>query len=260
MTTTAKSSRVAARAGGLLGLALVIALLAAVGVAGLQGVRFLPVLTGSMTPYAPTGSLVLALPVAGEDVAVGDVVVFRPPAPFTVSDDRPILHRIAELGSSEGAPYMVTKGDANPMADPWRVSTRDADFGRSLVVIPFLGQLLSGGAFAALAFLLGGAALVAGVRGSRQPATTGRHRRRRGGRRTAHREPLRQTISVALEVPESEWEPADGRRRILGRARAALESGLAQLNLRLIAEPVQVTEPDGRGSMRLTLTAAAVPA
>ena len=49
-----------------LGHLLALGLLAALVVGAVQGVRFTPVLTGSMTPYAPAGSLVLTVPVAGE--------------------------------------------------------------------------------------------------------------------------------------------------------------------------------------------------
>ncbi|SDO36183.1 signal peptidase I [Klenkia soli] len=136
---------------------------AAVVVVHLCGVRLVPVLTGSMTPYSPAGSLVVTVPVAGEDVAVGDVVAFRPPAPFEVVGGHPILHRVAGLTGAPGSPLMTTQGDANPTADPWQVSLAGADLGRSVLVIPWVGRLVAGGAGSTLASLAGGALLLGGL-------------------------------------------------------------------------------------------------
>ena len=98
MTTTRTrihpAARTVARA---LGPFLLAAAVVAVVVAGVCGVRLLPVLTGSMAPSAPAGSLVLTVPVAGEGVAVGDVVAFRPRAPNEVVDGLPVLHRVVEV-------------------------------------------------------------------------------------------------------------------------------------------------------------------
>jgi signal peptidase len=141
----------------------------AVVVVGVCGVRLLPVLTGSMAPSAPAGSLVVTVPVAGEDVAVGDVLAFRPPAPYEVVDDRPLLHRVVEVGTDADQPWMTTRGDANAEADPWRVSLHRADLGRAVLVVPYAGRPLAGGPWAAAAFVCGGAALAGAVRAVRRP-------------------------------------------------------------------------------------------
>jgi len=151
-----------------------VALVGAVVAAHLLGVRLVPVLTGSMTPYAPAGSLVLTVDVPGTDVRTGDVVAFRPPAPFEVLGDRPVLHRAADVADTPDGPVMTTKGDANPDADPWRVSLTRGSFGRAVLVVPLLGRAVAGGPLAALSLLAGGAALVAGAaalrRGRREAA------------------------------------------------------------------------------------------
>ncbi len=148
-------------------------LLAAAGVAvvgaGVCGVRLTPVLTGSMAPSAPAGSLVLTVPVAGEDVAVGDVLAFRPPAPYEVVDGRPVLHRVAEVDADAEQPWMRTRGDANAQADPWHVSLHGVDLGRAVLVVPYAGRPLAGGPWSAVAFVCGGAALAGGVRAARRP-------------------------------------------------------------------------------------------
>ncbi len=122
-------------------------LLAAAGVAvvgaGVCGVRLTPVLTGSMAPSAPAGSLVLTVPVAGEDVAVGDVLAFRPPAPYEVVDGRPVLHRVAEVDADAEQPWMRTRGDANAQADPWRFRLDAPTQARAAFHVPHVGRALA---------------------------------------------------------------------------------------------------------------------
>jgi signal peptidase len=140
-----------------------VAVVAAVVVVHVLGIRLVPVLTGSMSPYSPTGSLVVTVPVAGADVAVGDVVAFRPPAPYEVVGGHPILHRVQSLTGDAASPAMTTKGDANPGADPWQVSLAGADLGRSVLVVPWVGRVVAGGAGSALARVAGGALLLGGA-------------------------------------------------------------------------------------------------
>jgi len=120
------------------------------------GVRLLPVMTGSMTPYAPAGALVVTTRVDPGAVEVGDVVAFRPPAPYEVAGHRPVLHRVAALEQTSTGLAMTTRGDANPGVDPWLVSLRGADLARVVAVAPVGGALLAGGR-TAVALLLGGA-------------------------------------------------------------------------------------------------------
>lgn len=119
----------------------------------------------------------LTVPASGADLAVGDVIAFHPPAPFVVPGAHPVLHRVAQLGVHDGQPLLTTKGDANPAADPWRVATRHADVGRAILVVPYLGRILAGGTPTALACVLGGAALLAGLNALRpQRGDTGPRR------------------------------------------------------------------------------------
>lgn len=152
----------AARGARGLGVAVVaLGLLLAVG-AQLHGWRAVPVLSGSMTPYAPQGSLVLTVPVAPSAVEVGDVVAFAPPAPYA-RGHHPVMHRVVALDQREGTTAMTTRGDANPQADPWTVDLEDADLGRAAFVVPGAGWLFMAGPGAALALLLGAAAVAEGA-------------------------------------------------------------------------------------------------
>lgn len=96
----------------------VVLLLAALVVPGLLGYQHLTVLSGSMAPTIPTGSLVLVKPVAAGDVAYGDVVLVHR------DDDQPgglpYLHRVVGVEQIEGQVVVQTKGDANRAPDPDR--------------------------------------------------------------------------------------------------------------------------------------------
>jgi len=145
---------------------LLTALVLVVG-AHLAGVRAVPVLTGSMTPYAPAGSLVLTAPVSGAVVSVGDVVAFVPPAPY--SGDRPVMHRVASTSDTADGRAMTTRGDANAHDDPWTVALDGADLGRAVAVVPLLGHLVVAGPAAVLSLLGGAVALAVSGRLLRRP-------------------------------------------------------------------------------------------
>lgn len=95
---------------------------------------------GSMEPAIPLGSVVIAEPVANEDLAVGDVVSIRVDGQHAI-----FTHRIARLVDRDGELWLQTKGDANEEPDPSIVPST-AIIGRADVVLPFAGyavQLLS---------------------------------------------------------------------------------------------------------------------
>ena len=108
----------AARA--LLRVALVVVLAAVVGAIALLMVlprathgSALTVLTGSMRPQIPVGSVVLVRPVDPETLQVGDVATYqRKPGVASY-----VTHRIAEIDSSTRPTTFVFKGDANRGAD-----------------------------------------------------------------------------------------------------------------------------------------------
>jgi signal peptidase I len=97
--------------------------------------RFVPVLSGSMSPRLPTGSLAVATPVPLDRLTVGDVVIYRIP----IGDHHLIVHRIVRIDRAGHTPVIETKGDANSTGDPWRarLSGRSAWVARAEV--PLLG-------------------------------------------------------------------------------------------------------------------------
>jgi signal peptidase len=119
---------------------LVLAALAVVVTAGITilapalGGRALVVGGESMEPAIPLGALIVALPRADDEYAVGDVV--------TVEQGRatPYTHRITRFAELAGAPYIETKGDSNDEPDPAIVPLA-AVIGRVDLSIPLLGYL-----------------------------------------------------------------------------------------------------------------------
>jgi signal peptidase len=116
------------------------------------------VLTSSMEPDFPPGTLVVVRPVAPEEVAVGDVITFQ------LVSGRPEVatHRvIAITASPEGTPEFVTQGDANPEPDPTTVVPAQVR-GELWYAVPRLGranQLLGDAGRRALTVLVAGGLL-----------------------------------------------------------------------------------------------------
>jgi signal peptidase I len=75
-----------------------------------------PVLTGSMRPSFAPGDAIVTRPTPVSALKPGMVVVFVPPG-----HQDAYAHRIVSIGGTPTRPILVTKGDANPAADHWRV-------------------------------------------------------------------------------------------------------------------------------------------
>lgn len=95
------------------------------------------VLTGSMQPTMPVGSVVLTTPVAAHDVRVGDVITYRIP----VEDRRIVTHRVVEVLRDDDRPVVRTQGDANKDSDPWAAELTDTTVWKVRVTIPKAGYV-----------------------------------------------------------------------------------------------------------------------
>ncbi len=99
------------------------------------------VLSGSMEPTIPVGSIVLLRPVDADQVAVGDVITFHRP-------DRPdelVTHRMVGIEDDATGRAFITQGDANPAPDPWRVPATGSGW-RCVFHVPYLGYPVSAAA------------------------------------------------------------------------------------------------------------------
>lgn len=94
------------------------------------------VITGrSMEPTIERGSLIFSDVVPVGDLRRGDVITYVPPG-----GARLVTHRIVSIDRQAGQrPVMVTKGDGNVIADPWRFVLDESHQARVRAEIPLLG-------------------------------------------------------------------------------------------------------------------------
>jgi signal peptidase len=123
------------------GAALAVAALAAalVLLPAVVGWQRYAIVSGSMSGTYDAGSLVLADVVPVAELAVGDVITYQPPA-----GDHLITHRIAWIGRDDaGRRLFRTKGDANPIADPWTFRLDRGEQARVRFGVPYAGHALT---------------------------------------------------------------------------------------------------------------------
>lgn len=82
----------------------------AIGIPRIFGIQEFNVLTGSMTPAYPVGTLVFAVPTEPEDIQVGDAVSYIMNEQLDV-----ITHRVVENNAEDQT--ITTRGDANNSND-----------------------------------------------------------------------------------------------------------------------------------------------
>lgn len=111
-------------------------LAAAVLVPRLAGATPYTVLTGSMRPALPAGTLVVVRPVALDDVAVGDVVTYQ----LRSGDPTVVTHRVVAVGfRADGERVLTTQGDANDVRDAEPVRAVQVR-GTVWYAVPYLGR------------------------------------------------------------------------------------------------------------------------
>lgn len=125
-------------------LAVVVVLAVAVVIPRLAGATPFTVLTGSMRPDYPPGSLVVVKPVSFEDIGVGDVITYQ----LESGKATVVTHRVTAVAAQlDGEVVLTTQGDANNVSDPKAV--RDVQVrGRLWYSVPYLGHVnnaLTGG-------------------------------------------------------------------------------------------------------------------
>jgi len=102
----------------------------------LFGGQLQAVLSGSMSPTFPHGSLIVMAPIDPADVAPGMAITFADPA----SPGRLVTHRVVAIAPGDTLQF-VTQGDANPRPDPVPVPARMIR-GRVLWHVRDLGTVL----------------------------------------------------------------------------------------------------------------------
>lgn len=94
------------------------------------GMKTMAVLTGSMEPAYPVGSLIYVKPVEPEQLEIGDVVTYR------LTGNTVVTHRVAAIDRDRQS--ITTKGDANEQPDGSPVPYTSI-VGRARMCIPYLG-------------------------------------------------------------------------------------------------------------------------
>lgn len=118
---------------GILILASVIATCVPVAVPRVMGYEVYNVISGSMEPSIPVGSLIYVEAVMPADVAEGEVIAYH-------SGGSTVTHRVVQNRLVEGE--FITKGDANAQEDLNTVPYTSV-VGRVKYHIPFVGQFLA---------------------------------------------------------------------------------------------------------------------
>lgn len=102
------------------------------------GWRAFIVLSPSMEPAIPTGSLVITQLISPKSLKVGDVITFIRPDKTREF----ITHRIAQISQNGDVAIITTKGDNNKAPDNW-ILAGGGVVGKLQYSIPYLGYLLS---------------------------------------------------------------------------------------------------------------------
>jgi signal peptidase len=113
--------------------------------------HFEQVITASMVPAIPVGSMVVTERAGVTALHVGDILVF--PKPTNASEV--IVHRIVQLTTaSDGSVLVHTRGDANSSADPWELKQAAQGVAdRAIYIVPSLGTAILDGRNALLIVL-----------------------------------------------------------------------------------------------------------
>lgn len=97
----------------------------------LMGIRVYNVVSGSMAPTIPVGSMIFVAPADGLEIEEGDVIAF-------LSNGVVVTHRVVENRKLERK--FITKGDANVLEDMNRIDHEEL-LGRVEYHVPMLGDV-----------------------------------------------------------------------------------------------------------------------
>lgn len=96
------------------------------------GFKTFSVISGSMEPNIPVGSLVYAKSVDFDELEAGDIISYQ------LSEDTMVTHRIDSINEEQKT--IVTKGDANDNVDSAEVQESQV-VGKVIFSIPLLGYI-----------------------------------------------------------------------------------------------------------------------
>lgn len=96
------------------------------------------VVSGSMEPTLHTGSIIIVNKRTNQTkLTPGEIITFKMPT----NDKILVTHRIKEVFHKDDNDYFITKGDANPVHDPWILDKKSIVSVYSGITVPILGYL-----------------------------------------------------------------------------------------------------------------------
>lgn len=103
------------------------------------GYRTATMLTGSMAPGIVPGDVIVDTQEPVNRVAIGQIITYHIP----VEDHRVESHRVIWVGHDKAGHVLIrTKGDANPIADPWTAQLGTGPVWRVRGVVPMAGTVI----------------------------------------------------------------------------------------------------------------------
>lgn len=126
-----KISRIINKIGYIL-IGILLLLIAIVKLPGVFGYQSYCILSGSMEPQIPTGSVVYVQKVAWEEIQPGDCITFR----IGTDTELTATHRVVSIDQEKKE--IVTKGDANKTEDIMKVR-ENMLMGKVMYTLPFAG-------------------------------------------------------------------------------------------------------------------------
>lgn len=103
------------------------------------GYRTVVMRSGSMEPVISPGDVVVIESEPLSALAVGQILTFAAP----VAGNPVYSHRVTAVRTSSGGTVVSTKGDANPVADPWQARISDARVWHVVHVVPGVGWVIA---------------------------------------------------------------------------------------------------------------------
>jgi signal peptidase I len=92
----------------------------------------------SMQPILNYGDLIIVRKEPADRIAVGDVIAFNVPSPYTAVSQSPTVHEVVEKLNENGVIYFKTKGENNPGLDQWNIPAENV-IGKYAGKVPYIG-------------------------------------------------------------------------------------------------------------------------
>ena len=130
----------------------------------MNDIHFTRVLSGSMAPQFHVGDTLMVKPIPKRDLEIGQVAILP-----SQNDEGQFAHRIISVKTSGVDVFVKTKGDANPVSDPWTLRILSQRVPVVVAIVPTKNlPIVNVNRNVSIAFLIGIFAIGAGLSRVRQ--------------------------------------------------------------------------------------------